>query len=218
MIVPSTLKPNEEGDFLLRVFYTKEVTSTNIYKPEKTVKPNYEASKTSSEISQKFQEVFNKLAGNDGEIDAYQLVQILESVSKQKFEGKEVNIEVARTLIAAFDRDESGKIGVEEFQELLNKLREWKGVFAKYDRDKSNSMDVYELREALDSLGIKVSNDILLKTIAKYSSKQGKINFPEFLLCVNKLEQAFETFMRMRTDQSYELISCDLETWIRHML
>ena len=218
LIVPCTFEPNQEGDFLLRVFYTKDVTSTDIDEPAKTVNRKREASTASSEISQHFQALFDRLAGDDGEIDRYELAEILEQGYQKELDGGELSIEVTRTLIAAFDRDESGKLGVEEFQELLNKLREWKGVFAKYDRDRSNTMDAYELRDALNKLGLTVSNEILLKTIGKYSSKEGHIRFSEFLLCVTKLEQAFDTFTRISTDRSSDAIRCDLETWIRHML
>ena len=66
-----------------------------------------------------------------------------------------------RTLIdldlSGIQYDQSGKLGFDEFKELWDSLREWKGVFKKYDADKSGHFSSYELRQALQATGDKLN-------------------------------------------------------------
>ena len=49
------------------------------------------------------------------------------------------------SLAGLFDRDRNGTMGLNEFQELLNYLNTWKGVFDRFDRDRSGNIDTDEL-------------------------------------------------------------------------
>ena len=59
---------------------------------------------------------FNKVAGADGEIDAFELQRVLAAVFK-KDEGS-VSLECARSCVAMVDRDRSGKLDYVEFRSL----------------------------------------------------------------------------------------------------
>eukprot|EP00112_Aurelia_sp_Birch-Aquarium-sp1_P011792 Seg2480.2 transcript_id=Seg2480.2/GoldUCD/mRNA.D3Y31 product="GRIP1-associated protein 1" protein_id=Seg2480.2/GoldUCD/D3Y31 len=97
-ILPSTFKPSEEGDFLVRMFSEKGAaagtmdTQTTIeYKPTKPTKEEDEA------FDSKFVEFFKKVAGADGEIDAFELQSVLTAVFKKEFnDTKEFSLEACR--------------------------------------------------------------------------------------------------------------------------
>ena len=44
-----------------------------------------------------------------------------------------------------YDKNASGSIDVNEFQQLFNSINQWKGVFEGYDTDKSGSIEQSEL-------------------------------------------------------------------------
>ena len=48
----------------------------------------------------------------------------------------EFNIETVQLLMNMFDRDHSGKITFEEFQNLFGFINQWRGIFMQYDRDR----------------------------------------------------------------------------------
>ena len=55
-----------------------------------------------------------------------------------------------------FDRDGSGTIDIQEFQQLWAYINQWKGVFDRYDRDRSGNIDANEL-----FTGMTIFNQIL---------------------------------------------------------
>jgi Ca2+-binding EF-hand superfamily protein len=46
-----------------------------------------------------------------------------------------------------YDKNASGSIDVNEFQELFSAINQWKGVFQGYDKDKSGSIEQPELTQ-----------------------------------------------------------------------
>lgn len=96
--------------------------------------------------------------------------------------------DVCRSMVAMLDVDQSGKLGLEEFQTLLNDIAKWKAVFKLYDRDSSGKLSAFELREALNSAGYKLNNRILNALAHRYSSRDGMITFDDFIMCAVKIK------------------------------
>ena len=46
-----------------------------------------------------------------------------------------------------YDKNASGSIDVNEFQQLFSSINQWKAVFQGYDKDKSGSIDQSELSQ-----------------------------------------------------------------------
>ncbi len=44
-----------------------------------------------------------------------------------------------------FDKNSSGTIDVNEFQQLFNYINQWKGVFQSFDKDRSGKIEQQEL-------------------------------------------------------------------------
>ena len=56
-----------------------------------------------------------------------------------------------------FDRDQSGTINFQEFQQLWNYINQWKGSFDRYDQDRSGAIEGHELHRAFAEMGFNVS-------------------------------------------------------------
>ena len=50
-------------------------------------------------------------------------------------------------------RDYSGKMGLNEFQEMWTALNQWKESFARFDSDRSGEIEAHELQSALSAFG-----------------------------------------------------------------
>ena len=48
-----------------------------------------------------------------------------------------------------FDKDASGTISLNEFQQLFNYINQWKSVFAGFDKDRSGKIDQSELNQGI---------------------------------------------------------------------
>merc|ERR1711893_416547 len=108
-------------------------------------------------------EAFRRISGDDMEIDAYELQEILNNAFLKESERKEFQFEgftsdTCRSMVAMMDTDRSGKLGYDEFKKLWTDLRLWKGTFKQFDKDRSGNFNSYELRQAFRSVGFRVSN------------------------------------------------------------
>ncbi|XP_023930069.1 calpain-A [Lingula anatina] len=203
-IIPSTFEPNQEGDFLLRIFTEKANTAAAI--DEKTGisdvqngfphKPGPQAPVTpqDEQQTQKLRETFHRVAGEDMEIDAHELRDVLNAAFMREFKFDGFSMETCRSMVAMMDVDQSGKLGFEEFQKLWNDLRLWKSVFKQFDKDMSGTLNSYELRNALNNVGMRVSNQTFNALVMRFADKHGAIFFDDFILCAVRLKTMFDTF------------------------
>ncbi|XP_022086070.1 calpain-B-like isoform X2 [Acanthaster planci] len=224
-IVPSTFEPNQDGDFLLRIYSLKDsssvtldektgivdipreisvtqVSSLQSASPPGPEKKSAETIAAEDAMKTKFLDFFKKITGDDMEVDAWELQEILNAALKKDTEGGELagsdgfSIDACKSIVAACDEDRSGKLGFEEFMDVWMNIRKWKLVFQKYDQDKSGSFNTMELRDALRSIGYSVSNQTLGALVLRFANKKGLINFDEFISCVIKLKHLIESFQR----------------------
>uniref|UniRef100_H2YVF0 Uncharacterized protein n=1 Tax=Ciona savignyi TaxID=51511 RepID=H2YVF0_CIOSA len=221
-IVPSTFQPNEEADFVLRIYTEKRAETGEIDEETKqntVVTPEPAPSNEESENDRKFKQLFDKLTGEDGEIDAFELQDIVNSVMKKsnniekfwndtssivpyyiallniipkrvgKFDG--FGLEACRSMVALMDVTNSGKLDYEEFKALWVRVRKWINIFKKYDKDNSGNFDTYELREALSNAGYSLSSRLYQMLCVRYASKDLTINMDDFVLLSVRLETMF---------------------------
>jgi len=194
-VIPSTFEPNQEGDFLMRFFTEKEATSaeldeetgiTDVQTPEATAEDNQQ--------EDAMKDSFRKVAGEDMEIDAYELKDILNAAFMREFKFEGFSAETCRALVAMMDVDRSGKLGFPEFKKLWTDMRLWKTAFKEHDADKSGNFCSYELRKAFHSIGFKVSNSTFNALVMRYAHKDGKIYFDDYIHCVCRMKSMFDIF------------------------
>ncbi|XP_046809455.1 calpain-A isoform X2 [Lucilia cuprina] len=215
LIVPSTFDPNEEGEFIIRVFSEtqnnmeenddhvgygdadndiKPPLYPSMPSPVKPVDPQRDA----------LQRLFNSVAGADMEVDWMELKRILDhslrDVMMASPEG--FSKDVCRAMVAMLDADKSGKLGFEEFEALLTDIAKWKAVFKVYDVYQTGRIDGFQLRAALNSAGYHLNNHILNALAHRYGTRDGKIAFDDFLMCAVKIKTYMDIFNDKDTEHT----------------
>ncbi|XP_046626943.1 calpain-A-like [Neodiprion virginianus] len=189
-IVPSTFFPHEEGEFLLRVFSENQNNmeendeQIGIGEVDYRVRDQPEPDRN----EEKVREFFRKLAGDDMEVDWMELKEILDFAMRKELKNEGFSKDICRSMVAMLDTDRSGKLGFEEFESLLNDIRNWRAVFRLYDRDGSEYLSAFELRQALNSAGYRMNNHILNVLVHRYGTKDGMIAFDDYIMCAVRLK------------------------------
>ncbi|XP_038074057.1 calpain-B-like isoform X3 [Patiria miniata] len=210
-IVPSTFEPNQEGKFLIRIYSLKGSSSVTLDEktgivdvpkqgpsgraPAKPEKKTAETIAAEDAMKTKFYDFFKKVTGDDMEVDAWELQEILNAALKKELAGSDgFSIDACKSIVAACDEDRSGKLGFEEFMDMWMNINAWKNVFTRYDKDKSGTFNTFELRDALKSIGYTVSNKTFGALVLRFANRKGVINLDEFISCVIKLKHLIESF------------------------
>lgn len=218
-VIPSTFEPHQKGEYLLRIF-TEKANITNELdektaiaddqaKKKEDVKPTDEEKQQETALKQSFK----KVAGEDMEIDAFELRDILNAVFKKEFNFDGFGIDTCRSMVAMHDGDLSGKLGYDEFKVLWTDLRKWKAVFKTFDKDNSGKLSSYELRAALNDSGFKLSNRVFSTLVMRFSNKSGEVEFSDFILCAIKLKTMLSSFKTF-DGQNKGLAGFDVDSFI----
>ncbi|XP_029176499.1 calpain-A isoform X5 [Nylanderia fulva] len=218
-IVPSTFDPNEEGEFLLRIFSENK---NNMEENDEEVGVGEVDDRVRDEPEQdrnteKVREFFKKLAGDDMEVDWMELKDILDFAMKKDTHDRGFSKDICRSMVAMLDVDHSGKLGFEEFKTLWNDIRKWRAVFKLYDRDESGYLSAFELRQALNSAGYRLNNHILNILVHRYGTKDGKITFDDYIMCAVRLKTMIDIFRERDPDQT-NTATFTMEEWIEKTL
>uniref|UniRef100_A0A8C9Y9A8 Calpain 2 n=1 Tax=Sander lucioperca TaxID=283035 RepID=A0A8C9Y9A8_SANLU len=166
-IVPSTFQPDKNGSFLLRVFSEKHAAARYC------VTVTYRLIDVSeSDVDPHFKELFKQSAGNDMEVSAFELVEILDKVVSHRSDIKTdgFSLETGRLIVSLLDKDESGKMGLMEFHLLWSKIQKYLHF---------------------SSPGFHVNSAVLQSIVSRYSDAQYVIDFDSFVGCLIKLEMLF---------------------------
>ncbi|XP_064639540.1 calpain-B-like isoform X2 [Lineus longissimus] len=230
VIFPTSFSKNEEGNFLLRIFTEKKLDSKIIDKPVKVVpcfhsKERSIAKRPSRDWENSVAKLYDQFAGEDKEIDAYELQKLLNYVffrgevvvTGGVKEDEEANFdrESARSLLAMVDENKSGRICKKEFSKLTAELKVWKDGFHKYDRDKSGTIDVGELQEIFSRMGLSLSKKCLAPIVRRYAGKNQTLNFRDFILASTKVMIMYNNFARHSGGFTEETtFKMSLEDWL----
>ncbi|XP_061725209.1 calpain-B isoform X6 [Cydia pomonella] len=211
VIVPSTFEPDEEGEFLVRVFSEKcnnmaendeDVGIGDVDDRVKEIAPN-------PEPADPIREFFNRLAGADGEVDWQELKEILDYAMREELKGQGFSKDVCRSMIAMLDKDNSGGLGFEEFKSLWIDLRNWRAVFRLYDTEGRGAVPAHHLRDAIHSAGYTVNAHTLNVLAHRYGGQDGYIQFDDFIMCSVRLKTMIETFKGRSSGGDYATFSLD---------
>ncbi|TPP60408.1 Calpain-2 catalytic subunit [Fasciola gigantica] len=217
VIVPSTFQPNEEADFMLRIFSEQpqkaEEMDEEVGMTDETVK----VSDMNEQQSEALRRAFNKVAGVNGEIDSEELRDILNVAFTRDFKFDGFSLESCRSMVSMLDCDRSSMLSFDEFQVLWNQLRVWKTAFKTFDVDKSGTMNSFELRNALKNVGFSVNNVMFSTLVMRFSSRDGTIPFDEYVLCCARLRTLFEMFKGLPKDEKGRA-SLDENTFVNMVL
>ncbi|XP_067895777.1 calpain-3-like isoform X2 [Heterodontus francisci] len=197
VIIPSTYDPHQEGEFVLRVFSEKqnlsEETENQIIadNPE----PSPTTAKEESEEDLQFRRIFEQISGEDMQITASELRNILNRVvKKHKMKTDGFTLESCRSMVALMDTDGSGKLNLMEFRHLWNKIKKWQTIFKEYDKDNSGLIDSYEMRTAVNDAGFHLNSQLYEIISMRYADENMNLDFDSFICCLVRLEGMFRAF------------------------
>uniref|UniRef100_A0A8D1CR75 Calpain-3 n=1 Tax=Sus scrofa TaxID=9823 RepID=A0A8D1CR75_PIG len=165
-------------------------------KQEKSPKPEPSNTDQESEEQQQFRNIFRQIAGDDMEICADELKNVLNRVVNKhkdlKTEG--FTLESCRSMIALMDTDGSGRLNLQEFHHLWKKIKSWQKIFKHYDTDQSGTINSYEMRNAVNDAGFHLNNQLYDIITMRYADKYMNIDFDSFICCFVRLEGMFRAF------------------------
>ncbi|XP_058837405.1 calpain-A-like isoform X3 [Topomyia yanbarensis] len=224
LIVPSTFEPNEEGEFLIRVFSENKNTmeendeEVGVGDMDDRIAPDVPIPSQPSPQRQAMERLFLDVADADGEVDWVELKRILDHSFRDVDQvGAGFSKDVCRSMVAMLDVDQSGKLGFEEFQCLLTDIANWKAVFKLYDQDRTGRLSSFELRQALNSAGYHLNNRILNGLVHRYGSRDGSIAFDDFIMCAVKIKTMIDIF-RERDTEGTNMATFSMDEWVEKTL
>ncbi|XP_072545601.1 calpain-3 isoform X3 [Salminus brasiliensis] len=204
VIIPSTYEPHQEGEFILRVFSEKRNTSEEI---ENRIEADHPvpapaSAGEESEEDQQFRTIFQQIAGDEMEISASELRNVLNRVVS---EHREMNtegfsLESCRSMIALMDMDGTGRLNLQEFRRLWTKIKQWQGIFKHYDTEQTGSISSYEMRNAVNDAGFRLNNQLYDIITMRYANENMNIDFDSFISCLVRLEGMFRAFQAFDQD------------------
>uniref|UniRef100_A0A6Q2Y553 Calpain-3 n=1 Tax=Esox lucius TaxID=8010 RepID=A0A6Q2Y553_ESOLU len=185
VIIPSTYEPHQEGEFLLRVFSEKRNTSEEIENRIEADHPEPAPSNAGeeSEEDQQFRSLFQQIAGDVSTGSAGRPGSAWGSVS------------IGRGWM-----DGTGRLNLQEFRHLWNKIKQWQGIFQHYNSDQAGSINSYEMRNAVNDAGFRLNNQLYDIITMRYANEGMNIDFDSFISCLVRLEAMFRAFQAFDQD------------------
>ncbi|KAM5337255.1 calpain-3 isoform 6-T6 [Glossophaga mutica] len=218
VIVPSTYEPHQEGEFILRVFSEKRNLSEEAENTISVDRPVPRPGNTDqeSEEQQHFRNIFRQIAGDDMEICADELKNILNTVvNKHKdLKTQGFTLESCRSMIALMDTDGSGRLNLQEFHHLWKKIKAWQKIFKHYDTDQSGTINSYEMRNAVNDAGFHLNSQLYDIITMRYADKHMNIDFDSFICCFVRMEGMFRAFNAFDKDGD-GIIKLNVLEWLQ---
>ncbi|CAN2387490.1 calpain_III [Pristimantis euphronides] len=213
IVVPSTFEPQKVGDFCLRVFSEKNAESQVV---DDEIEANIdEPNLDEDHIDPNFRRLFLQLAGEDAEISAFELCNILQKVvSKQEdIKSDGFSMETCRSIVDLLDSDGSGKLGLKEFNSLWSRLQKYQRIYRAIDVDRSGTMNAYEMRKALEEAGFKLNSELHQLLVARFADDNLCIDFDNFVRCLLRLETMFKIFKQIDAESS-GAVELSMDSWL----
>uniref|UniRef100_A0A8C2YP71 Calpain-3 n=1 Tax=Chinchilla lanigera TaxID=34839 RepID=A0A8C2YP71_CHILA len=232
VIVPSTYEPHQEGEFILRVFSEKRNLSEEVENTISVDRPVPRPGNTDheSEEQQQFHNIFKQIAGDDMEISADELKNVLNAVVNKREQleshggmGRGPNkdlktqgftLESCRSMIALMDTDGSGRLNLQEFHHLWKKIKAWQKIFKHYDTDQSGTINSHEMRNAVNDAGFHLNSQLYNIITMRYADRHMNIDFDSFICCFVRLEGMFRAFNAFDKDGD-GIIKLNVLEWLQ---
>ncbi|XP_057220608.1 calpain small subunit 2 [Malurus melanocephalus] len=169
-----------------------------------------------SEEIRQFRRLFAQLAGDDMEVCATELRDILNKVLSrhQDLKTDGFSLDTCRSMVAVMDSDASGKLGFEEFKYLWNNVKKWQCVYKQHDTDQSGTVGRAQLPNALKAAGFHLNEQLCQVIVRRYAAEDGSMDFNSFISCLVRLDSMFRAFKSLDQDGSGR-IKVTMEDWLQ---
>ncbi|KAM4600975.1 calpain-3b [Polymixia lowei] len=183
---------------------------------KKKPKPKPAQTKEESEEEKQFRAIYAQIAGEDMQICANELKVVMKRVldkhNEVKTEG--FSLETCRSMIALMDTDGTGKLNLQEFKHLWNKIKQWQLIFKRYDQDKSHTISSFEMRNAVNDAGFHLNHQLYDILAMRYADEHLNIDFDSFICCFVRLEGMFRAFNAFDKDGD-GIIKLNVLEWLQ---
>ncbi|KAK2848305.1 hypothetical protein Q7C36_009987 [Tachysurus vachellii] len=213
IIVASTQRPNQPGEFFLRI-YAKNGNSLGV----RDISCSADISMTvmseppSAEDQRMVQTWFDEKAGPDDKLNVMEFMKLVNSVLEKDYH---VPLETCRQLVFSQNTEGRGWLSRDQAHYLLSSLHRLQSIFLEYDEDSSGSISPFELSQALKAAGVQCDNNILHMLWERFGSGEQQLPFYIFVSCVTRLQVLFALF---ESENSPEVKSRGINTWLLRLL
>ncbi|XP_053316695.1 calpain-14 [Spea bombifrons] len=199
VIVPSTAEPDEECEFILRVFSRKHVLEEQTESPNIVLCCKKIADKQDEKI---WENVFTKCFEKHPEISVSQLQMLLNKVSWAGVKQTPVkfSLDACKVIMAQLDMNTSGTLNMQEFRGLWKRLLSYQEIFQRRDTDKSGYLKLTDLQAAVQEKGITLSHQFYNLMALRYGNSSLKIDFENFVCFMLRMEINGEVFQNLSED------------------
>lgn len=189
------------------------------YNPEPPPPPHHHFTNVEayeSEEIRQFRRLFVQLAGDDMEVCATELRDILNKVVSrhQDLKTDGFSLDTCRSMVAVMDSDTNGKLGFEEFKYLWNNIKKWQCVYKQYDTYQSGTVGRAQLPDALKAAGFHLNEQLCQVIVRRYADEDGSMDFNNFISCLVRLDSMFRAFKSLDRDGSGQ-IKMTIEDWLQ---
>ncbi|NXY21271.1 CAN14 protein, partial [Atrichornis clamosus] len=205
VIVPSTLEPQQESEFILRVFSRKHLMIYIIFNTLKEIVDRYEGKIWEEFFTKHFERKkklkFSSISQNP-EINAVQLQRILNNISWRNFQSFHLSfsLDSCQGILALLDLNATGTLSIQEFRVLWKRLLFYLEVFQKGDASRTGKLDLVELHAAVQETGISLSNEVCNLMAIRYGDPDLQISFESFVCFMLRVEIMGEAFRNLTQD------------------
>ncbi|XP_009082641.1 PREDICTED: calpain small subunit 1-like [Acanthisitta chloris] len=169
-----------------------------------------------SEEIRQFRRLFAQLAGDDMEVSATELRDILNKVVSrhQDLKAEGFSLDTCRSMVAVMDCDTNGKLGFEEFKYLWNNIKKWQCVYKQYDSAQSGTVGRAQLPSAMKAAGFHLHEQLSQVIVRRYADEHGNMDFNNFISCLVRLDSMFRAFKSLDRDGSGQ-IKLTIDDWLQ---
>ncbi|KAK4871869.1 hypothetical protein RN001_015993 [Aquatica leii] len=167
---------------------------------------NYAPPSTNNDVQQWFAAVDKD---HSGRINAKELQAAL--INGQ---GDHFSDTCCQLMIGMFDKEKSGTVDVNQFEQLYIYINQWLTVFRNYDRDQSGSIEEEELIQAFQQMGYRFSPAFINQLIKKSDFQNHKrMSVDQFIVVCVQVQRFTEAF-RIRDKQMQGSITIGFEEFL----
>ncbi|XP_035240094.1 calpain-12 [Anguilla anguilla] len=213
VIVASSFRPNQQGDFYLRIF-TK--TGNHLGGQEFTCSSNLLMAVESKPVMQKdrskLQKLFDQEAGADNRLDAVEFMKLVNSVFDKDYQ---LPLDTCRQLILTEDTAGRSRLTLLQTEKLVSMLRSLQSIFLQFDEDSSGTMSPFELSLALEAAGLKCDGEVMQVLWERAGAGELHLPFHRFVSCVARLRVLFALY---ESESSTEVKERGIHAWLLKFL
>ena len=171
------------------------------------------ATESTPEVDQKFFSLFKAVAGDDLEVDAFELQGVIGNIFKRDFGMvKEFSIECCRSLIVMADMDRSGKLNFGQFKSLFQWILDMRKVYKMYENSQSWDMDSRDLKQVIRHLNCDLRQETIDLIAMKYRNRQLRIDFDDYLQICARIWACHDSY------DSYQIAGDSFDEYIMHII